>query len=146
LALAVFELCREYGARVILNTSAEQARMLHVDGLHLSQQRSRHLDPRAWDGSLRLGISCHSAAEVRSALEYAPDYLCIGPVQQSATHPGTPPLGWKAFAVLAAMSTVPVYAIGGLVLKDLETARSHGAHGIAAIRGLWSLDHLSASS
>jgi 8-oxo-dGTP diphosphatase len=146
LALAVFELCREHGARLILNTSPEQARMLHADGLHLSQRRSRRLDPKGWDGSLRLGISCHSAAELRSALEYAPDYLCLGPVQESTTHPGATPLGWPAFAAMVSITTVPVYAIGGLGPKDLETARSHGAHGIAAIRSLWDLDHLSESS
>ena len=146
LALAVFEMCREHGARLILNTTPEQARMLHADGLHLSQRRMLSLDPKAWDGSLRLGISCHSAEEVRVALEYAPDYLCLGPVQQTASHPGVTPLGWPAFAGLTAMSPVPVYAIGGLGLKDLEKAHSHGAHGIAAIRGLWDLDHLSESS
>jgi len=146
LALSVLELCRGYGARVTLNTTPEQARMLHADGLHLSQARSRMLRPEDWDGSLRLGISCHSEVELRAALGYFPDYVCIGPVQASATHPGTPPLGWAVFSELAAKSPVPVYAIGGLGLKDLQTARSHGAHGIAAIRGLWDLDHLSESS
>ena len=145
LALAVLELCRGQGARVILNTSPEQARMLHADGLHLSHVRSRRLRPGDWDGSLRLGISCHSAAELRAALEYAPDYLCIGPVLASATHPGVTPLGWEAFAALAAESPVPVYAIGGLGPKDLQTARSHGAHGIAAIRSLWDIPQLSGS-
>lgn len=146
LALSVLSLCRDQGARVVLNTSPGQARMLHADGLHLSQVQSRRLTAQDWDASLRLGISCHTALELRAALEYSPDYVCIGPVQESTSHPDTPPLGWEAFAVLAAMSTVPVYAIGGLGLKDLETARSHGAHGIAAIRSLWDLDHLSESS
>lgn len=146
LALSVLSLCRDHGAQAILNTSPEQARMLHADGLHLSQQRSRRLDPQAWDGSLRLGISCHSALELEAALAFSPDYICIGPVQASATHPGEPPLGWAAFAELAAASSVPVYAIGGLGLKDLETARRHGAHGVAAIRGLWDLDQLSSPS
>jgi len=146
LALAVLEMCRGHGARVILNTSPEQARMLHADGLHLSQRRMRSLRPEVVDGSMRVGISCHSAAELRAALEYAPDYLCLGPVQESATHPGVAALGWSAFATLAAMSPVAVYAIGGLRPKDLDTARQHCAHGIAAIRGLWNLDHLSDSS
>ena len=146
LALSVLSLCRDHGARVMLNTTPEQARMLHADGLHLSQKQSRSLRPGDWDGSLRLGISCHSAAELRTALEYSPDYLCLGPVQVSATHPGMKPLDWQGFAALAAMSEVPVYAIGGLGLKDLEMVRSQGGHGIAAIRSLWDLDHLSGSS
>jgi 8-oxo-dGTP diphosphatase len=143
LALSVLSLCRDHGARVTLNTTPEQARMLHADGLHLSQQQSRRLDPKAWDGSLRLGISCHSALELQAALGFSPDYVCIGPVQASASHPGMTPLGWQAFAELAAASAVPAYAIGGLSVKDLQTARSHGGHGIAAIRSLWDLDQLS---
>lgn len=146
LALSVLSLCRDHGAQAILNTTPEQARMLHADGLHLSQRQSRLLDPEVWDGSLRLGISCHSAKELHAALEYSPDYVCIGPVQASASHPDTAPLGWQAFAELAAASSVPVYAIGGLKPKDLQTAQGHGAHGIAAIRGLWDLDHLSGLS
>jgi 8-oxo-dGTP diphosphatase len=146
LALSVLELSRDHGARVMLNTSPEQARMLHGYGLHLSQRRSRSLAPRDWDGSMRLGLSCHTALEVQAALEFSPDYLCLGPVQESASHPGMAPLGWQAFADLAALSTVPVYAIGGLGLQDLKTAQRHGAHGVAAIRGLWDLDHLSGSS
>lgn len=142
LALSVLSLCRENGARVILNTSPEQARMLHADGLHLSQRRSRSLAPQDWDGNLRLGISCHTALEMRAALEYSPDYLCLGPVQASASHPGVAPLGWLGFAELTAISGVPVYAIGGLGLKDLETAHHHGAHGIAAIRALWGIEKI----
>jgi len=145
LALAVLELCHEHGASLILNASPGQARMLHADGLHLSQQRTRSLRPGDWDGSLRLGISCHTADEMRIALEYSPDYLSLGPVQVSATHPGVAPLGWDRFKGLVAASPVPVYAIGGLGLKDLETARSHGAHGIAAIRALWDISQLSES-
>ncbi len=146
LALAVLTLCRDHGARVLLNTTPAQARMLRADGLHLSQRNCRRLRPADWDGGMLLGISCHSEAELRTALEYSPDYLCLGPVQTSATHPGKEPLGWTAFATLAAASPVPVYAIGGLGLQDLQTAREHGAHGIAAIRSLWGVDQLSESA
>ena len=32
---------------------------------------------------------------------------------------------------------MPVFAIGGLSATHLHIARSHGAHGIAAIRSAW---------
>jgi 8-oxo-dGTP diphosphatase len=146
LALAVLEMCHGHGARLILNTTPEQAHMLHADGLHLSQRRLRSLRPVALDGGMKMGISCHSAEEIRTALGYTPDYLCLGPVQVSATHPGMAPLGWSTFATLAVMSPVPVYAIGGLGLGDLSLAQEHGAYGVAAIRSLWNLDQLSDDS
>ncbi len=33
--------------------------------------------------------------------------------------------------------SLPIYAIGGLGVDDVDIARAHGAQGIAAIRGLW---------
>ena len=62
----------------------------------------------------------------------------LGPVRETATHPGAPTLGWEEFARLAHGAPIPVYAIGGLALSDLDAARSHGAHGLAMIRGSWS--------
>lgn len=146
LALAVLSLCHDHGARVILNTSMEMARKMHGDGVHLSQRRLRSLQPEVLDGSLLTGVSCHSAEEILKALEYAPDYLCVGPVQESASHPGAKPLGWERFAALVALSPIPVYAIGGMGYGDLEMARAHGGHGIAAIRSLWGIDQLSEGS
>lgn len=142
LALAVMGMCREYGARVILNTSVDMALKLRASGLHLSQRQLRSVKPEDLDGSLLTGVSCHSAEEIHKALDYAPDYLCLGPVQASASHPGAEPLGWERYAELAALSPVPVYAIGGLKPGDLAEARLRGGHGIAAIRGLWNLSQL----
>ena len=51
--------------------------------------------------------------------------------------PGAAPLGWHGFAALRECTGMPVYALGGLTMDDLATARAHGAQGIAAIRGLW---------
>ncbi|HZF98207.1 MAG TPA: thiamine phosphate synthase, partial [Pseudoxanthomonas sp.] len=33
--------------------------------------------------------------------------------------------------------SLPIYAIGGVTPGHIAEARSHGAQGIAAIRGLW---------
>ena len=48
-------------------------------------------------------------------------------------------MGWDGFAALREDSDLPIYAIGGLGRDDLPTARTHGAQGIAAIRGLWAV-------
>jgi 8-oxo-dGTP diphosphatase len=58
-------------------------------------------------------------------------------VLPTASHPGRPGLGWKAFSEMVAELPLPVYAVGGLGPADLEDAWDAGAQGIAAIRGLW---------
>ena len=55
----------------------------------------------------------------------------------TATHPGAPTLGWDGFATLREGVSLPLYALGGMKPADIDTARRHGAQGIAAIRGLW---------
>lgn len=121
-------------ARVFVNGSIGAATTVGA-GLHLSadqlmQQKSRpNID---W-----LGASCHTRTEVERAIQLTLDYVVIGPVKATATHPGTSGIGWDAFATIATQAPMPVFAIGGLDLKDLSIARQHGAHGIAMIRGVF---------
>ena len=42
-------------------------------------------------------------------------------------------MSWDAFSKLVSKSKVPVYALGGLELNDLETSKKYGAMGIAGI-------------
>jgi 8-oxo-dGTP diphosphatase len=146
LAREVMARCRAAGTRVHLNASPALARELGADGVHLSQRALADLAPGGWDPALSTGISCHSREEIRRALQYRPDYLLLGPVNETGSHPGRKPLGWDGFSSLAAECKLPVYAIGGLGLGDLATAREQGGHGVAAIRGLWDLGQLSDGS
>lgn len=144
LAGQVIQVSREAGAQVSLHGDAGLALRLGADGVHLGGKELSAY--RGHDRALRLGISCHSAKELQRAVALKADYVMLGPVRETASHPGAPALGWEQFEALAAESTVPVYGIGGLGPADLATARDHGAHGVAAIRALWDLSQLSEPS
>ena len=145
LAREVIRLCREHGARVHLNSAPEAALRLGADGVHLNQARLHSHAPADISG-LSVGVSCHTPDEIVRALKHRPAYLTLGTVVDSPSHPEAKPLGWERFAEMVRLSPVPVYAIGGLGFQDLETARARGAHGIAAIRGLWDTAQLSEGS
>ena len=49
-----------------------------------------------------------------------------------------PALGWENFSKLANLFPGPCFALGGLVQKDLKTARKNGAQGISGISGFFS--------
>jgi 8-oxo-dGTP diphosphatase len=85
-----------------------------------------------------VGASCHDGAELARAVELGADFALLSPVLPTQTHPGAPTLGWETFSRLAAASPIPVYGLGGLNREDVDLAISHGAHGVALLRGAWS--------
>jgi 8-oxo-dGTP diphosphatase len=132
------DLCRQARTRLLLNCDPELAADLPGDGLHLSQARLLALPQRPRLGKPLLGASCHDARSLAKASDLELDYALLSPVLPTQSHPQARPLGWTGFADLVDQAQLPVYALGGLDQRDLETAISQGAQGIAGIRCFWS--------
>lgn len=136
-AAAAVALAKAAGMVVVLNvrdqTQMDWAAGLGVDGLHLTSRALAQCVTRP-DG-LWVGASCHQAEELAKAADLALDYAVLGPVQQTLSHPDASPLGWGGFAERIRDNRLPVFALGGLGLADLEQAHSVGAHGLALMRG-----------
>ncbi len=131
---AVLARTRAAGARLVINADAGLPPG-QADGVHLPARSLMALTSRP--AQALAGASCHDAAELAHARALGLDYLVLGPVRATASHPGALPLGWKGFAALAGGLPMPVFAIGGLGPQDLDAARAAGAHGVAGIRGFW---------
>jgi 8-oxo-dGTP diphosphatase len=137
LARAALTRCRDSGARLLLNAEPSLVPAVGADGVHLTTSRllacrERPVGPDRW-----VAASCHDAREVDHAWRIGVDFVVVSPVRATTSHPGAGPLGWHGLWRLTERAVVPVYALGGLAPRDLETAWAHGAQGIAAIRGLW---------
>ena len=132
-AEAVTRLAHDHGALVVISDSEEIARRVGADGLHLSSPGLATCNARpdfTW-----VGASCHTAAEIARAGELDLDYALLSPVQPTASHPESAGLGWDEFARRLAGNTLPVFALGGMQKEMLAEAQTHGAHGIALMRG-----------
>lgn len=121
------------GRRVLVNDTPEQALALSADGVHLTAARLMSLDHRPLPADRWVAASCHNARELAHARDIGCDFAVLGPVRKTASHPNASPLGWQQFAALAEVAGLPVYALGGMALEDLETAWQHHAQGIAGI-------------
>lgn len=120
----------------LLNRDVALARELGV-GVHLGAEQLAALDQRPLPPDQPVAASCHDLAQLQAAQRLGCDFVVLGPVQATVSHPQAVPLGWQAFAALRAQVALPIYALGGLGAADIALARRHGAQGIAAIRGLW---------
>jgi 8-oxo-dGTP diphosphatase len=137
LARAVIDRCHRQRVRIVLNAEPEVARALGADGVHLNNARLSRIHNRPLAEDLLVGASCHDAEGLRRASACGLDYVILGPVQATPSHPQADLLGWDQFKQLVLRSTLPVYAIGGMLPQNLPQVRDLGGHGIAAMRGLW---------
>ncbi|MCE1184535.1 MAG: Nudix family hydrolase [Rhodocyclales bacterium] len=134
-AQQVVERCHAHGALALVNGDAALARQIGADGLHLPAAQLAACSTRPdfeW-----VGAACHTRAELEHAARLGLDYALLGHVLPTPSHPDEPALGWDEFSARVAELSIPVLALGGLGPDAMATARAAGAHGIAAIRGIW---------
>ncbi len=130
-------LCERHGARLLLSSALGQVLAHEAHGLHLTSTDLLALKRRPLGRQWLIAASCHDAAEIEQAARLGLDFIVLGPVQPTPTHPDAPILGWTGFTNLVRRAPLPVYALGGLTPAHLPLAWNAGAQGIAAIRGLW---------
>ncbi|MEQ9546058.1 MAG: Nudix family hydrolase [Marinobacter sp.] len=130
---------QEQGVKIILHGAADRLdRVPEAAGVHLPCREADRYGQRPVPAGKWLGVSCHSAAEVAHAEVIGADYVTLGPISPTSSHPGAPVMGWESFRRQVAAAGVPVYALGGLTSEDGEIARGLGAQGAAGISFWWS--------
>ncbi|HYK11766.1 MAG TPA: thiamine phosphate synthase [Gemmatimonadales bacterium] len=110
---------------------AVEAAGVQLSGLGLSPKEARRLRHDWW-----IGVSVHTPEEAAAARDLGADYLLVGPVFATPTHPEARPLGVEGLARFTPLG-VPVVAIGGISRTNAREVVAGGAHGLAVIRALW---------
>jgi thiamine-phosphate diphosphorylase len=130
---------RAAGARLVINDRVDVAMAAGVQGIHLGARSippevAKRLMPRA-----SIGWSAHSPEEVER-VGGATDYVFLGTIHDTASHPGRPTLGISGLRQACAVAASPVVAIGGVTPGRVAEAIGAGAHGVAALGGVWNAD------
>ena len=89
----VLQRCRRAGALAVVNSDEELARASGADGLHLTSAQLLQREQRPdlfW-----CGASCHDEQELARAIALGLDYVVLGPVLATPSHPNAQPLGWR---------------------------------------------------
>lgn len=129
-------LARPPEAAVFVNGRPDVAAALGAQGVQLAGDDLAPADARVVLGHGWIGRSVHSAGEARTAVAEGADFLLVGNVYETPSHPGRPAAGLDLVRAAAALGR-PVIAIGGIDAARAAEARDAGAYGVAAIRALW---------
>jgi len=130
--------CERYYASLIINDFADIAKRIDADGVHVGLGDTPVSEVRAILGPNGIiGGTANTFEHVLQRFSERCDYVGLGPYRFTETKKGLSPIlgleGYQSIATrLKEMGvTIPIYAIGGLELDDIEGLMKSGIHGVA---------------
>jgi thiamine-phosphate pyrophosphorylase len=132
-------LCTQAEVPLCINDRLDVALAVSADIIHLGQGdlplgEARRILAATPAREMLVGISTHNLEQAKAAQAGGADYIGFGPVFPTATKSDADPaVGLSALEKVAAVVSVPVVAIGGISLENVEAVARAGAGGAAAI-------------
>jgi thiamine-phosphate diphosphorylase len=135
-ALRLVTLARPPEAAVFVSGRPDIAAAVGAQGVQLATGDLAPVDARRVMVRGWVGCSVHSSQEAAAAVDQGADFLVVGNVYATASHPGRPAAGLNLVRASADLG-LPVIAIGGITAERAGEVKAAGAYGVAAIGALW---------
>lgn len=138
-AAALRELCRRYGAMLIINDHVELAREIDADGVHVGADDAGVAAARTRLGHGKIiGATCYNDRQrALAATAQGADYVAFGSFFASSVKPGAVRAPLALLQQTRRQVTVPVVAIGGITLDNAAGLIDAGANAVAVISALF---------
>ena len=138
---------RREGCVLIVSDRADVALAADADGVHLGERSMPTAAARRiLKSGMILGRSVHNLDEAGQAEAAGADYLFLGPVFETTSHPGQPPLGLEPYREAVLRSKIPVLAIGGVTGENVRLIAQAGGPGAAAISAYYGTEDAAESA
>lgn len=133
--------CAHADVPFVVNDRPDIAVALDADAVHLGQDDVPAAVARDLVGpDVLIGRSTHSVDDIERALDEhdsgLADYIAVGPVYETPTAPGKPPVGTELVAEAARLVRIPWFAIGGIDPSNVDAPVGAGAGRIAVVRAI----------
>ena len=142
------QLCQQYKSTFIINDKVDLAYQINADGVHLGLDDMRIKDARSILGDRKIiGGTANTFEHVLQRANEKCDYIGLGPFRFTVTKEKLSPiLGLEGYKIILNKMNkqhveIPLIAIGGILLDDIDSLIETGLHGIA-VSGLLSQNPL----
>lgn len=141
-------LCRELGAKLIINDDIVLCRLIDADGVHLGREDDDLARARMSLGDSKIiGVSCYNQLQLAlQAQQNGADYIAFGSFFHSSTKPHAMHAPLSLLNEARTPLTVPVVAIGGITADNGQRLVNAGADALAVINGVFAEDDIEAAA
>ncbi|MCP9470713.1 MAG: thiamine phosphate synthase [Nitrospira sp.] len=137
-ALGLRRAASDCGVTFIVNDRCDLALAVDADGVHVGQEDLPYEYARRIMGPHKLiGLSTHNLDQVMEADKLRPDYIGFGPIfKPGSKRDHDPVVGIQGLTRIRPLTSLPVFAIGGITVQNAEAVFKAGADGIAVISAI----------
>lgn len=139
---------RELNVLFLINDRCDLALAVDADGVHLGQSDLPYGKARQILGRQKyIGLSTHNAEQVKTAEQLGPDYIGFGPIFTPASKTDHDPVvGLEGLKGIRTLTSLPVFAIGGLQAHHVRPLMDAGVNGIAVISAVCGASDITAAA
>jgi thiamine-phosphate pyrophosphorylase len=131
-AIRLRRLTKDHDAILIINDFPDIAMCTGADGVHLGQDDLPLKEARKIMGRDRvIGISTHSPEQAAEAESDGADYIGFGPLFATLTKDAGQPKGIAMLREIRKRVHIPVVAIGGISLENINSVLQTGVNAVA---------------
>jgi thiamine-phosphate pyrophosphorylase len=131
-------LCERHDALFFVNDRPDLAAACGAHGVHVGQDDA---PVESVAGDLLVGLSTHDPRQVDAAIRSRADYFAVGPVHETPTKAGRPPVGLALVEYAASQDPPkPWFAIGGIDASNAAAVVAAGAERLVVVRAIRDAD------
>ncbi len=138
LAQELRRLTRQYDARLLINDRIDVVLAVNADGIHLGgHSLPTNVVRQRLGPDFLIGVSTHSNTDIILASEQGADFVTFGPVYATPSKAAYgSPQGLDALAKACRVSSLPLFALGGVTPSRASEIYRSGASGLALIAAI----------
>ncbi len=135
-------ICDQRCVPLIINDRADIALAVEASGAHFGQEDLPiDVARRILPSQAIIGASARTKDKIMEAISAGADYIGFGPVfRTSSKSDAEKPKGLSELARFCQIASCPVIAIGGITLETVQDVMQCGAHGIAVISSVCTVE------
>ncbi|MCX7878623.1 MAG: thiamine phosphate synthase [Ignavibacteria bacterium] len=130
----ISDLCKKKNVMFIVNDRVDVAFLSDADGVHLGKDDVPLKEARKLLKDKIIGATAHSLFEAKEAERNGADYIGFGHIFTTWTKlKKDDPKGIKGLKKVLSKVKIPVFAIGGINLENIDSVLETGVHGVAVV-------------
>ena len=132
-------ICNYHKVPLIINDNIELCRILDADGVHLGENDDSLEKARLLLGPSKIiGVSCYNSIDrVKKAVDKGATYIALGACFPTITKPNAPIATLDLISLVLKEFKIPLVAIGGINLENIELLINEGVSCFALINSLF---------